>query len=115
MNAELFLTGVLFVVFQAGCCNCDNQTLKNQNSTIYERHISSETAVLIAKGALQTSFTDKDYDVSVKDGVDNWEIHFSTKCVGCTDGHPFVKVNKANGEVIRVFRYGEPMSLEPNK
>jgi transketolase N-terminal domain/subunit len=82
----------------------------NDRITVLEnRKISSETAVLIAKGELSKNVDIKGFDVKeVKEGIDYWEIHFISKCADCLDNQPYVVVNKTNGEVVRFYQYGAP-------
>lgn len=91
--------------------NCSTNTTEIHSQLGESRScsmISEKTAVLIAQGALQTSFVESKFDISVEDFNDDWIVRFATKCEGCDDGHPYVVLKKTTGEVSQVFRYGEP-------
>jgi hypothetical protein len=102
-----FYIAILALLFQSGCCRCDTTNLENRIQTLENRHISSGTAIAIAKHEMKLDM--ERFDVSVKEGIDIWEVHFSTKCKECVDGHPYVVINKLNGDVVRVYPYGETM------
>ena len=77
-------------------------------SNLENKKISSETAILIAKGKMMKTTDLKKYEISLREGIDFWEVHFSAKCAGCLDGKSYVVVNKTNGEIIRKYPYGKP-------
>jgi hypothetical protein len=103
----IYYFAILVVLFQAGCCKCDMTNLENRIQNLENRHISSETAIAIAEHEMKLDM--KRFDVSVKEGIDFWEVHFSTKCTDCVDGHPYIVINKLNGDVVRVYPYGETL------
>jgi hypothetical protein len=105
----IFYIGLMCLfLLKMGCCNCDTSTRENRLLNIENRHISSETAILIAKGQLFSDKASADFGVTVKETPDGMEVHFSSNCKGCVDGNPYVVINKMSGEVVRVFRYGKP-------
>jgi len=111
MKKTYFVILLGIMCFQTACC--DRESIGNLNdriSTLENRKISSETATLIAKGAMSdNNFDIKTFDVlSVTEGIDYWEVHFISKCVDCLDNKPLVVINKENGEVVRFYRYGKP-------
>ena len=108
------LTMILALVGVELTCSCSTRTTDVPNLSEESRGcsmISEKTAILIAQGALQTSYVESKFDISVQDGNENWVVRFATKCVDCEDGHPYVIVKKATGEISQVFRYGEPEKL----
>ncbi len=104
----IFAFLVVSAIFLTGCN--DKETLNNLNSRITNlenRKISSDTAILIAKGQM-SEIKMKDYEISVKETIDSWEVHFKAKCISCTDGEPYVVINKMTGEIVREYPFGEP-------
>jgi hypothetical protein len=104
---------VVFVVFLCIQSACSNRGVSdNPNGQVLygdPKVISAETATLIAKGELSEQFDLKNLDVSlVKDSGDRWEVHFVSKCADCLDNKPYVVIDKMDGHVVTVFRYGEP-------
>ena len=83
-------------------------------STTEAGNISSETAILIMKGNLNSRMGSDEYDVSVIDRTGYWEVRFATKCIGCQDGHPYGMIDKKTGEILQFYRYGEPMKIPEN-
>jgi hypothetical protein len=63
-------------------------------------NISSKTAVLIAKGYLCFDYELKNYNVSVIERPEIWEVKFSKKKKGYEKYGPVIFINKTNGETV---------------
>jgi hypothetical protein len=106
---------IIIMLIQFGCLNNEKRFSDIGKITTEPnicKTISKETAILIAKGQLFSDKASADFSVTVNETNDGLEVHFSSNCDGCVDGNPFIIIDKSTGEVIRVFRYGKPMTLK---
>jgi hypothetical protein len=101
---------LILSVIQFGCrSDAAIKDLNDRISALENRKISSETAILVAKGELSNHVDLKSFEVTgINEGIDYWEVRFISKCRDCLDNQPSVVVNKTSGEVVRFYRYGEP-------
>ena len=105
---NLWIGGALLVAVSLASCSKSSKDYEARMSPACPV-ISKETAVLIAKGALQTSYNESRFNIDVGEDGENWIVKFQTKCSACNDGNPYALVKKSSGEVVQVFPYGEPM------
>ena len=105
---KIALVFLILSMTQIGCRDdARHKKLEDRISVLENRKVSSETAVLIAKGELSKRVDIKGFQVTgVTEGIDYWEVHFVSNCADCLDNSPYVVVNKTNGEVVRFYRYG---------
>lgn len=71
--------------------------------------ISSETAILIAKGLMFSDYDLKNYEVSTKEDESFFEVTFSRlpdKKNICCGGDPIVVIRKKTGEIVS-YRTGK--------
>lgn len=108
---NLFIV-ICFTFFQFSCVKNEpiGNTISNQKNSC--GGISPEAAILIGKGFFFEDSSVENFEVSVKEDGEFLEVHFASKCKECNDGKPYLIIRKINGEVIRSFRYGKPMSLK---
>jgi outer membrane lipoprotein-sorting protein len=92
------------LIFQIGCFQNRNES---SNSNLIEENkkcneISSETAVLIAKGKLLGEYEFDSYELMIQENSAAWIVIFSRKATGCCGGSPYVTVDKSDGKIIDV-------------
>ncbi len=98
---------ILFALFLSFLLqnSCMKQTgnLSNTNTTenvqMDSSVVSSDTAMLVAKGYLCFDYDLKNYDISTTEKEDIWEVRFSSKKQGNYGYGPVVFVSRINGEL----------------
>lgn len=102
-----FILVICLSLFSFQGCNtkCDTEYNSNlvveHNST--NQGISSETAKQIAKGYLVFDYDLRNYDFSVLENQNSWEVRFIGKGVINKGTCPVVFINKLNGEIIYII------------
>ncbi len=100
----LILPFAFAMAIQSSCGEDTNTSVVNQVNKIMtpERPvISSETAVMIARGFLCFDFDLRDRKVSVTETSDTWHVQFvRTKNLHAEGGDPSLVISKKNGEII---------------
>ena len=100
----VFVITCFCIFILQGCykeCKTDNDNYSANQ--INSAKISSETAVMIAKGLLCFDYDLENYDVSVEETSESWEIKFSRKDIKTSKFGPMAFVSKTNGEVTRLI------------
>jgi hypothetical protein len=96
---------ILFFSWACYLVNVKEKTSQNKTEEMHETcsNISSETAILIAKGLLFLDYNLKNYEVSIKEDEDFFEVSFSRlseKTNVCCGGNPSVVIRKTTGEIV---------------
>lgn len=103
VNSRFILTLLVFVLIASCTLGVTKSASRNASTDEKQcKHISSETAVLIAKGRLFLDYDLRNYDVSSEEKENSWEIHFLSRCRDCEGGDPFVEKTKADGTIVRL-------------
>jgi hypothetical protein len=101
IKSTILLTFFLLLVLQISCLK-QSGNLSNTNALkdppVNSSVITSDTAILIAKGYLCFDYDLINYDVSVTDKEDIWEVRFSSKRQDSYGYGPVVLISKINGE-----------------
>lgn len=106
----LLIFGVLFLVSCGGKTSLISSIDSNEEKVVPATSppnscpsISSEIAVLIAKGYMFDDYDLQNREIIVKEESDLWKITLYRKANRNTfGGDPIVWINKSNGEIIRV-------------
>ncbi len=99
MKKVLLIICLSFLNLQA--CYTPCRTIGDANVTNSAApKISSETAVIIARGYLCFDYNLKNYNISVIEKPDTWEIRFLSKDSNFEGFGPIIFISKMNGELV---------------
>lgn len=99
--------GVLLSL-QIGCYSKEsgvssNLVNKKKEVNNVQANIDSETAILIAKGAIALDYDIRDYSIEVKEEMRGWRVAFRLKDQGMIGGEPSFLIDKTNGKLLEAY------------
>ena len=80
---------------------CACRTQPASKDTCKEVRISTDTAILIAKGDAAENYTLDRYDITVTDEPEGWRIVFKLKNTHAFGGGPEYLVDKTTGKILK--------------
>lgn len=100
-----FIILIFSFLFVLQSCCMQQESISNTNA-IKESGltntavISSDTAIIIAKGYFCFDYDLRNYDVSVTEQSDAWKVQFIKRNLESEGGNPIIFIHKSNGERI---------------
>lgn len=99
MRIVLLIICLSFFNLQACYAPCRSGGDADASNSVTPR-ISSETAVIISKGYLCFDYNLKNYNISVIEKPDTWEVRFLSKDSGFEGSGPIIFISRMNGELV---------------